>query len=92
MTYLRVAWRHQHRDEPVVLYSELDGNRFEVRKVEVFRDGRLGYADADRSSSGTNLGLVATPSLEEIAQDPQFEPVQIEPAEFEAMWERCGAG
>jgi hypothetical protein len=44
---------------PVVLYSELDDNRFEVRKVEVFRDGRLGYADAVRSSGGTGLGLEA---------------------------------
>lgn len=75
-----------------MLYSELDDNRFEVRKVEVFRDGHLGYADAERSSGGTGLGLVATPSLEEIAQDPQFEPVEIEQAEFEAVWERSGAG
>ncbi len=32
MTYLRVGWKHQHPDEPVILYSELDAERWEVRK------------------------------------------------------------
>jgi uncharacterized protein DUF6881 len=58
MRYLRVGWKHQHADEPTILYSELDEDRWEVRKVEVFRNGRRGYASADGSSSGTKLGEV----------------------------------
>jgi len=42
MTYLKVKWIHSHPDAPVLLYSELDRERWEVRKVEVFRDGSLG--------------------------------------------------
>jgi hypothetical protein len=38
MHYIKVFWKHQHRDEPVELYSELDDGRWEVRKVEVSRD------------------------------------------------------
>jgi uncharacterized protein DUF6881 len=41
MKYVRVGWKHQHPAEPVALYSELDDNRFEVRKIEVFRNGRF---------------------------------------------------
>jgi hypothetical protein len=86
MKYLRVGWKHQHPDEPVILYSELDDSRFEVRKVEVFRDGRCGYAGPQVGSRGTKLGIVAVPELSEIAKDPQFEPLEITREEFEAAW------
>jgi hypothetical protein len=88
MTYLRVAWKHQLPHEPVILYSELDDNRFEVRKVEVFRNGRCGYASPEQASGGTKLGIVAIPELSEIAKDPQFDPVEIGQEEFEAAWAR----
>lgn len=88
MKYVRVGWKHQHPDEPVLLYSELDADRWEVRKVEVFRDGRCGYASADVSSGGTMLGKVPVPELTEIAKDAQFEPVEISREEFEVVWAR----
>jgi hypothetical protein len=88
MNYLRVGWKHQHAEEPVILYSELDADRWEVRKVEVFRNGRCGYASAEGSSGGTELGKVPIPELTEIAKDPQFEPCEISREEFEAVWTR----
>ena len=86
--YIRVGWKHQRADLPVILYSELDDNRFEVRKVEVFHDGRCEYASREGSSGQTRLGIVAVPDLCEIAKDPQFEPVEIAPSDFEAAWRR----
>ena len=44
MIYLKVKWNHSFSDEPVLLYSELDRERWEVRKVEVFPGGRMAYA------------------------------------------------
>ncbi len=44
MKYIRVKWNHLFSDEPVLLFSELDDARWEVRKIEVFRDGHQGYA------------------------------------------------
>lgn len=88
MKYVRVGWKHQHPDEPVILYSELDAARWEVRKVEVFRNGRCGYASAGGSSGGSKLGKEPIPELSEIARDPQFEPVEITQAEFEDVWAR----
>jgi hypothetical protein len=89
MKYVRVAWKHQHLDEPVILYSEVDDGRFEVRKVEVFRNGTYGYAGAHTCSGGTKLGIFAMPPLEEIANDRQFEPTEIEQDEFEQAWARA---
>ncbi|UPT62558.1 MAG: hypothetical protein M0D54_19745 [Hyphomonadaceae bacterium JAD_PAG50586_4] len=86
-SYMRVRWLHDHPNEPVDLWSELDDQRFEVRKVEIWRDGRVGFAARDRESGGTLLGTVAMPSLSEIAANPEFEPEEISGVEFEACWQ-----
>jgi Domain of unknown function (DUF6881) len=86
MTYFKCQWNHTFSDEPIMLYSELDDQRWERRKVKIFRDGRMGYADAEREFGGSGLGLEPTPSLVEIAADPQFEPVEITRLEFESIW------
>jgi hypothetical protein len=85
-TYIRVRWLHDHPDEPVELWSELDDQRFEIRKVEVWQDGRVGFASRERESGGTTLGTAPTPLLAEIAADPEFEPEQISELEFEKCW------
>jgi hypothetical protein len=93
MHYLKVVWKHQHPDEPVVLYSELDEARWEVRKVDVFHNGSLGYADRSVAhGSGTFLALAATPALAEIASDPEFEPTEITAEEFEEIWRKATHG
>ena len=48
MKYLFVRWKHPNPEDPTLLYSELNEDRWEVRKVEVYADGRLGYADNDK--------------------------------------------
>jgi len=53
MTYIRVRWIHTFPDEPVLLFSEIDGQRWEARKVDFFSDGRLGYADRFHNSQET---------------------------------------
>ncbi|MEO8549581.1 MAG: hypothetical protein ABI678_06395 [Kofleriaceae bacterium] len=88
-TYLRVEWKHTHADDPVVLYVELDEDRWEVRKVEVFADGRTTYADGRGSSGDTRLGEFQTPPVDEIAKDPEFTPVAISSEEFETLWEKA---
>lgn len=92
MKYLRVTWKHSFVDEPRLLYSEVDQRRFERRKVEVFPDGHMDYADADTSSGSTELGLMAIPELCEIAADPEFEPTEITKDDFERVWAQCRAG
>jgi hypothetical protein len=86
MNYIKVKWIHSFVDEPVLLYSELDENRWEKRKVEVFADGLCGYASSTESVGSTRLGEVPVPSLTEIASDPQFEPCAISKEQFEEAW------
>ncbi|MBO7885737.1 MULTISPECIES: DUF6881 domain-containing protein [Burkholderia] len=95
MKYALVAidleWKHTHNEEPIRLASVLDGDRYEVRKLEFFRDGSVGFADTTRSSLGTRLGTFPVPSLIEINTDPEFEAQEIALEVFEALWSRYTA-
>ena len=83
--YICVKWLHKNADDPVDLYSELDGERYEVRKVEVFADGRRGFADATEEK-GSMLGTMPVPSLDEINTSPEFEAREISEEEFQRIW------
>ena len=86
MKYIRVRWTHTFPDEPVWLYSELDEKRQEVRKVELYADGRVDVASGTRSTGTTELSEVSIPSLDEINSDSQFAAVEIDRDEFERAW------
>jgi hypothetical protein len=86
MEYLAVRWKHNLADMPVEIYSELDGRRMEVRKVEVFKNGNLGFASAAKSRGPSKLGIEPVPPLREIAAQTEFEPRLSNAQEFEKMW------
>ena len=86
MNYIKVIWKHSDSQYPSLLYSQLDENRWETRKVEIYADGRRDFASSSESSGDTRLGIEPVPLLEEIAGDPAFEPFEIEAAEFEQIW------
>lgn len=84
---IKVIWEHSFPDEPVLLYSELDASRYELRKVDLYADGTLHHAGGGESPTGkTDLGLAPTPTVEEINRDPQFLAFEISQREFEAVW------
>lgn len=86
MKYICVKWNHLFTEEPSLLYSELDDNRWEHRKVEIYADGRRDYASKYERRGNADLSEEPLPPLAEIAMDPQFEPVEISQAEFENIW------
>jgi hypothetical protein len=86
MTYLKVRWIHKSPDDPVLLYSELDDKRREIRKVEIVPDHSIGFASANSKAKDTRLGEVPVPTIEEIAANPEFEPKEISLADFELIW------
>jgi hypothetical protein len=88
-SFIAVRWLHSNPHEPIELFSELDSERRERRKVELFADGRLQYADA---RSNAMLGLIPVPPLDEIAADAQFVPRVISAEEFEAVWAAAHKG
>lgn len=86
-SFLKVVWHHNYPDEPVWLYSELDGERYEVRKVEVYRDDRRGFADQGRSVGGSMLGEIPAPAICEFGDEPEeFEASEISQQDFESQW------
>lgn len=42
MEYLKVEWVHDFNDEPSIIYSELDHNRNEWCKIEIYKNGQPG--------------------------------------------------
>jgi hypothetical protein len=86
MKYFRCEWLHSDPDYPVVLYSEIDDERWETRKVDIYADGRRGFASQTEQSGHTQLGIESVPSFEEINSDPEFKLVEIERTEFEQVW------
>jgi hypothetical protein len=88
MRYLRVQWLHFHPDEPVEIYSEINEDGWEVRKLEVFPDGSLGFASPTEGMGSTMLSVEPVPSLPEIASDAQFKPIEISREDFEQVWEK----
>lgn len=92
MDYLKVHWIHSNPNEPVLLMSELDADRYETRKVEVFADGRLEFAGAGHSSGETVLGEKPVPATADIAADHQFIVETLDVEGFEAAWLAATSG
>ena len=86
MKYFFARWLHDFMDEPTSFYSEIDEHRYEVRKIEIYRDGRFGIATQEFQYGETELGDQAIPSLAEINEDPKFEAHEISREEFEQEW------
>jgi hypothetical protein len=87
MKYIRLKWNHTNPDEPVWIFSELDSNGKEVRKIECFRNGFCDVANASVSSGTAALMTLPLPDLKQLARrDPEFTPVEITREEFEEVW------
>ena len=87
--YVRVDWHHADPAEPVVVYIELDADRYEVRKVEQYLSGQLDFADTSRYTGTTFLSESPVPSLVELATNTEFTPLPIAPSEFARIWLRA---
>jgi hypothetical protein len=87
--YLKVEWFHDFAEEPVEVFSEVGDDGYEIRKVEVFRDGQLEYADEHHEAMGTRLSEVPVGTVEDIAAQSEFRPHVISEQEFEETWARA---
>lgn len=91
MKYLKVKWSHAsgEEEEPTLLYSELDDSGMEIRKVEIFQDGRTQYAEEHNNIGDTRLSLEPLPVLQEINSQGSFVGDEITQAEFEEVWKKA---
>ena len=92
-TYVRAEWIHDFEDEPRFIYAELDDERYEMRKIEVFKDGSVFRVSEEYPESGsTGLSDLPYPGTEEINTNPsgEFHAEEISNAEFEDLWKSAG--
>ena len=92
MKYIDVQWLHSSPEEPVRLISELGPDRYEARKIELWLDGRVGYASETDASENTRLGEAPVPDISEINADEEFVAKEIDAASFEELWTRYVVG
>ncbi|WP_240139259.1 DUF6881 domain-containing protein [Streptomyces sp. MUM 178J] len=89
MEHWKVYWRHEFQEEPVVLYSEIGDDGYEVRKVQEYRDGRVLRADSLHDTAEIGLSEIPVGPIEDVQAQPEFSASVIERAEFEEMWRRA---
>lgn len=90
MKHGKMTWRSATRDDPCITYFIIDDERFEIEKIEVFDDGRVGYADVAREDGDTQLGDRPIPEFDDINKDPESMKsgivcVYISEAEYRAV-------
>ena len=87
MKYVRLKWNHSNPDEPIWLFSEVNAEGHEVRKIECFQNGFCDIATASRSSGTAALITLPLPDLTALAKrDPEFTSIEISREEFEQVW------
>ncbi|MEU2256175.1 hypothetical protein ABZ540_23685 [Nocardia xishanensis] len=87
MYYVKVTRAEGGPADPVVIFSELDADGYECRKVEVFRNGLVDCAGAGFEGATTWLADDPLPSMDELALVPGIVGVEmISPQEFQVEW------
>ena len=87
MTYIKLAWSHESSRFPIEILSELDHERYEVRKIERFRDGRIHIVGPEGAASEDDLAEHPMPSEEVISRQPRLRSLPTSREEFEHIWQ-----
>lgn len=83
MYYLKVHWQHAASNYPVEIWSELDADRFETRKIEF---AATGAATCWCAAQPAGLGTVPVPPLAVISELGEFTALELDYAAFEQAW------
>ncbi len=81
MFYYKTIWYHKNEYDPIIMYSEIDKQRFETKRLEIFRTGEVAFFD-----SRTPLELSETPfptNFDEINSTNEFFVSEISLEDFE---------
>ena len=90
MRYLLAEWTYQEEDEPYLIYSEMDEERRETRRVEFYRNGITFSYGGERGNEGA---LRREPFPEDLRdlQTPEGElsAREISPGLFYEIWNQA---
>ncbi|KAB1105087.1 hypothetical protein F6X54_27990 [Micromonospora aurantiaca] len=91
MRYVKVVWEHDFPDDPILYLSEIGEDGYEIRKVQLYRDGRTEWADGHHETATVGLSEIPFPPVEEISAQSGFRAELITPEEFEHAWSEARA-
>ncbi|MFJ6607067.1 DUF6881 domain-containing protein [Streptomyces lydicus] len=91
MRYWKVIWHHDFEEEPVTLFSEIDEEGYETRKVQEYRDQRLLRTDGSDETAEIGLSEGPVGKFEDVAAQPEFSAFALTEGDFEAVWRAAGA-
>jgi len=87
MKYLKVRWLHNIKEDPVIFYYELDNFDNEIKKIEIYVDGSVGYADDKFQLNGSIISECKISTFDEIAKQKEFIPENITKEEFYQIYQ-----
>lgn len=88
MEYIKLFWKHNFSDEPVVIFYEVDleNERLATRSIDIFADGKT--KNIDNFYEGA-IEIVPIPTIEEFNSDmygEEFNACLMAGEEFERVW------
>lgn len=92
MHYVLAEWDHEMDDEPYRIYSELDGSRREVRRVEFYRNGITFSYGGERGNEGALAPSPFPEDLRDLRPEPDegtFTARAISPGLFYEIWNQA---
>lgn len=89
MDYVLITYTHEEDDEPQYVYSELDGHRREVRRVE-FYPGGLCFAYGNERGNCEALAAEPFPrDLRDLNRPGEAEARAISRSLFQEVWNQA---
>ena len=99
LSYFAGTWEHQHADEPIKFWYEIEGDGACLRQVELYRDGRLtrdAVANYPNGATDFGFGTLHGASFWESEWDDEPDShgerttiAELNKADFEAIWVRA---
>lgn len=90
-TYIHIEWIHNNNEYPSHIYSELNEDRYEVRKIDFWKDGSIAFAFGDIEYGDTFLGTQPMPPLADLngidEWGEEMKAQEITSEEFENKWQ-----
>ena len=87
MNFIKIYTKNPLPDEPMWVYIEIDEQRYEIRKVEIFADHGVSYAEENEETGDTWLSPLPLGDLAEINANPEFAATEIAQEEFDRVWD-----
>lgn len=88
MEYVKLFWKHNYPDDPVVIIYEvdLDGERYAVRLIDIYADGHTSNQEDKAWGYVTEAPVPTVETINTSDYGEEFHACLISKEEFEKIW------